>query len=90
MGNPKPVAVSGVTSGAPAARGVRRIMAAGRSPRAVDVEEFAGAFVRFENGATLMLEVSWMLHHNTHGEDTQIWLYGAHGGCHWPKGALYR
>jgi predicted dehydrogenase len=51
----------------------------------MDVEEFASAFVRFENGATLMLEVSWLLHHDTMGEDMQMWLYGSEGGCHWPK-----
>jgi predicted dehydrogenase len=41
--------------------------------------------MRFANGATLMLEVSWFLHHDTQGEDMQIWLYGTEGGCHWPK-----
>jgi predicted dehydrogenase len=51
-----------------------------------DVEDFSAAFVRFENGATLMLEVSWLLHHDTDGEDMQMWLYGTQGGCHWPKG----
>ena len=49
------------------------------------MEDFAAAFVRFENGATLILEVSWLLHHDTDGEDTQMWLYGTKAGCHWPK-----
>ena len=35
---------------------------------------------------TLILEVSWLLHHDTQGEDMQMWLYGTEGGCHWPKG----
>ena len=33
----------------------------------------------------MVLEVSWLLHHDTEGEDMQIWLYGTQGGCHWPK-----
>jgi predicted dehydrogenase len=41
--------------------------------------------VRFEDGQTLMLEVSWLLHHETEGEDMQIWLYGTEAGCHWPS-----
>ena len=53
------------------------------------MEEFACAFVRFENGATLVLEVSWMLHHKTAGEDMQMWLYGTKGGCQWPACEFY-
>ena len=60
-------------------------MGARRSPKDFDVEDFAAAFVRFDTGATLMLEVSWLLHHDTEGEDMQMWLYGTEGGCHWPK-----
>jgi len=56
----------------------------------MDVEEFASAFVRFENGATLILEVSWLLHHDTPGEDMQMWLYGTDGGSHWPKCEIYQ
>jgi len=41
--------------------------------------------VRFENGATLILEVSWLLHHDTQGEDMQMWLYGTRAGAHWPR-----
>ena len=54
-------------------------------PQDMDVEDFAAAFVRFENGATLVLEVSWLLHHDTPGEDMQMWLYGTEAGCHWPE-----
>ena len=58
-------------------------------PPEMDVEEFAAAFVRFENGATLILEVSWLLHHDVPGEDPQIWLYGTRGGCRWPRCEIY-
>lgn len=87
MGNPKPVAVSGITQDR-----LRKIPGSftpwgGLLPRDKDwdVEEFASAFVRFENGATMVLEVSWLLHHKTTGEDMQMWLYGENGGAHWPS-----
>ncbi len=85
MGHPKPVSVSGVTQDK-----LSRIPGAfsswgGDVPQEMDVEEFASAFVRFDNGATLILEVSWMLHHPTSGEDMQMWLYGTQSGSHWPS-----
>lgn len=89
MGNPKPVAVTGVAKAELAHQeGVFSIWG-GPIPKEIDVEDFAAAFVRFENGATLILEVSWLLHHDTQGEDMQMWLYGAKGGIHWPKCEVY-
>lgn len=87
MGNPKPVAVTGVAR-APLAHHEGAFAAWNRTPLSTDfdVEDFAAAFVRFDNGATLVLEVSWLLHHDIEGEDMQMWLYGTEGGCHWPKG----
>ena len=87
MGHPRPVVVSGVARaelahqpGAFSSWGRREI------PPTFDVEDFAAAFVRFENGASLILEVSWMLH----GPDEhQMWLYGTQGGCHWPSCTFY-
>jgi predicted dehydrogenase len=89
MGNPKPVTVSGVAK-APLAKQPGAFSAWGGMPVPddMDVEDFAAAFIRFENGATLILEVSWLLHHDTPGEDMQMWLYGSRGGCHWPDGKL--
>ena len=90
MGNPKPVAVSGVAK-APLAHheGAWATWRDAAIPKDFDVEDFAAAFVRFENGATLVLEVSWLLHHDIEGEDMQMWLYGTEGGCHWPKSEVY-
>ncbi len=94
MGHPKPVAVSGVTqdklSKLP---GSFAAWDGGDIPRDMDVEEFAAAFVRFENGATLMLEVSWLLHHKSlvdkpSNEETRMWLYGTQGGIVWPNSEL--
>ena len=86
MGHPKPVAVSGVTRAA-LAHHAGAFSSWGRAsvPADMDVEDFAAAFVRFDTGATLILEVSWLLHHSTSGEDAKIWLYGTEGGCEWPK-----
>jgi predicted dehydrogenase len=85
MGNPRPVAVSGVARAELAHQEGAFSIWGGAIPAGFDVEDFAVAFVRFENGATLVLEVSWLLHHDTAGEDMQMWLYGTKGGCHWPR-----
>jgi predicted dehydrogenase len=86
MDNPTPVAVSGVAK-APLAKLPGAFSSWGRMPvqQDMDVEDFAAAFVRFDTGATLILEVSWLLHHDTQGEDMQMWLYGTGAGCHWPE-----
>ena len=92
MGNPNPVTVSGVTRDT-LARIPGAFSAKEEAPydtKIWDVEEMAAAFVRFENGATLMLEVSWMLHHGIPGEDLQMWLYGTGGGSHWPSCEIYQ
>ena len=85
MDSPQPVAVSGVAK-APLAKREGAFSAWGLDlvPQDMDVEDFAAAFVRFENGATLILETSWLLHHDAMDEDPHIWLYGTEGGCHWP------
>ncbi len=85
MGNPRPVSVTGVARAELAHQKGAFSVWGGPIPPAFDVEDFATAFVRFENGATLILEVSWLLHHDTTGEDMQMWLYGTRGGSHWPK-----
>jgi predicted dehydrogenase len=91
MGNPRPVTVSGVTRKELAHHpDLFTIWGGAPPPEGWDVEEFAAAFVRFENEATLVLEVSWLLHHDTPGEDRQIWLYGTEGGAHLPKCEIYQ
>lgn len=90
MGNPQPISVTGVARRELAHHpGAFSTWWSGPIPAELDVEEFAAGFVRFANGATLILEVSWMLHHNTESEDMQMWLYGNKGGSHWPACQLY-
>ncbi|MGR3662213.1 MAG: Gfo/Idh/MocA family protein, partial [Paracoccaceae bacterium] len=86
MGNPKPVTVSGTARTELARQPGQWSLIGADNPVGDnwDVEEFANAFVRFDNGATMMLEVSWLTHHNTDRDDMQIWLYGDKGGCHYP------
>ncbi len=90
MGNPEPVSVTGVADARIAHQeGAFSIWGGASVPKEFDVEDYAVGFVRFAGGQTLVLEVSWMLHHPTAGEDMQMWLYGTRGGCHWPKGEVY-
>ena len=91
MGNPNPVAVSGVARKEIAGQRGAFTNMGGRvpMPKNMNVEDFAAAFVRFDNDATLIIEVSWLLHHDTQGEDMQMWLYGTKGGSHWPKCEIY-
>ncbi|HYN89541.1 MAG TPA: Gfo/Idh/MocA family oxidoreductase [Ardenticatenaceae bacterium] len=90
MGNPQPVAVSAVTRTELAHQPGAFSIWGGAIPPEFDVEEFAAAFSRFESGAVLILEVSWLLHHDTPPpEDMQVWLYGTQAGCHWPTCQVY-
>jgi len=90
MGNPNPISVNGVARTELAQmEGQFSVWSSNAIPKDWDVEEFAAAFIRFDNGATPILEVSWLLHHDIIGEDMQMWLYGTQGGSHWPKGEIY-
>ena len=90
MGHPIPVSVSGVARAELAHQsGAFTTWREDTIPSEFDVEEFAAAFVRFENGATLIIEVSWLLHHETESEDMQMWLYGTKAGAHWPRCVIY-
>jgi predicted dehydrogenase len=93
MGNPKPVAVTGVAKAEIAHQKGAFTNMDGRVaiPPSYDVEDFAAAFVRFDTGATLVIEVSWLLHHKVPqgSEDMQMWLYGTKAGSHWPSCEIY-
>jgi len=87
MDHPTPVTVSGV-----AGKHVAGVEGAfsdwgGDVPMDMDVEDFAVGFVRFDNGATLTLEVSWLMHHRAN--ESALWLYGTHGGAEVHEKMLY-
>jgi predicted dehydrogenase len=89
MGNPQPLAVSGVARIELARQQGAFSKWGGEIPPGFDVDEFSSAFIRFENGASMILEVSWMLHHGMDEDDVQTWLYGTKAGAHWPKCEIY-
>ncbi len=91
MGSPTPVSVTGhASSTLSKLPGAWSPWQGGTPiPAEMDVEELAVGFVRFANGATMMLEFSWMLN-GPHQEDLQVWLYGTEGGCHYPKAEVYQ
>jgi predicted dehydrogenase len=45
----------------------------------MDVDDFSIAFVRFTNGATAEMEISWASHHH-HAEHRVLQIYGTDGG----------
>jgi len=84
MGYPKPVSVSGASYAKFGPRG-QGLGGWGMdrqkpSPGArFDVDDFTWGFVRFENGATLILEVSWAAHFE---DQFYTELYGTEGGAY--------
>ncbi len=46
----------------------------------MDVDDFSIAFVRFENGATAEMEISWASHHHER-EHRVLQVYGTDGGA---------
>ena len=46
----------------------------------MDVDDFSIAFVRFENGGTAEMEISWASHHH-HAEHRVLQVYGTEGGA---------
>lgn len=80
MGSPRPVAVFGATYMALAHRpGLQNRMGTINAEE-YDVEDLAAAIIRFDNGATLMLETSWLLQMTERGASyTQ--LFGTEGSA---------
>ncbi len=83
MGNFKPVSVSGVTYTKFGNRGLGE-GGWGMSDRSKDiifnVDDFASALIRFENGATVSLDVSWAAHmENANRQDIE--LFGTEAGA---------
>lgn len=70
MGSPKPIAASGCT--------VQKFpQLVGRGT--FDVEDFASAYVRFDNGATMAIEISWAM--NCAEERQYSEIYGTKAGA---------
>lgn len=82
MGRPRPVSVSGVTHrqiGAYETRSVKGWAAAGAKNGVFDNEEAATALIRFENGASMSVDISWAIN----GKEEKMFskIYGTRGGA---------
>ena len=89
MGNPKPVRVSASTSyaiGDYQTKGVTRWRALDSDVSAFDTEDSACGIIHFENGASLMFEVSWAM--NGPGESYSQ-LLGSKGGARFDPLVIY-
>ncbi len=83
MGDPNPVSVSGSTYNKLGSALARKMK------KSFDVEDLAVALIRFDNGATLIAEISWMLN-GERNEDMATYLYGTKAGiCHRNLGDSY-
>ncbi len=82
LGHPHPVSVTASTY---AAFGPRGLHYAGSSGEAggepFDVEDLASAFIRLDNGVTLLLETSWAMHTAAGRDQYLLHLYGDEGGA---------
>lgn len=90
MGYPKPVSVSGMVAAKfgprvdlPAVEGGWRW-----DPRRFDVDDFGVGFVRFGNGASLVLKTSWAGNIGDQAFNSILW--GTEGGCRFSPPAIYR
>jgi predicted dehydrogenase len=79
MGEPEVEAVSAQTYAelGPRGKGSRGDRVEGG---AYEVEDLATAFIRFQDGITLLLEASWAVY-GKHGDDFGVTLYGTDGGA---------
>jgi predicted dehydrogenase len=82
-GCPKPVAVMGATYAefGPQGKGLGNWGVEKKPEGTFDVEDLAVGLIRFENGLTINLEVSWALHNERERQGVQ--LYGSQGGLEW-------
>ncbi|MCK9862230.1 Gfo/Idh/MocA family oxidoreductase [Paenibacillus sp. ATY16] len=82
MGNPKPVSVYGSTYAefGPERRGIGT-WGTPNWDGYYDVEDLATALIKFDNGATLSLDVSWAAHAAGMSQDPFIHLMGKEGGA---------
>lgn len=90
MGRPKPLSVSGVTHrqiGPYKTRSVKGWAAAGAQSGVFDNEEAASALIRFENGASMSVDISWAI--NGREEKMFSKLYGTKGGASFRPLELY-
>jgi predicted dehydrogenase len=67
MGHPKPVSVAAITSNYVSLHADPVVGQWGKNLHETEVEDFAAAWVRFENGARLVFKTSWCMHMDSIG-----------------------
>lgn len=89
--NFKPVSVSGTTYTKFGNRGLGEGSwgISDKSGETFDVDDFATAMIRFENGATVSLDVSWACH-AAERDRMDVQLYGTDGGATLNPAKLYK
>ena len=87
MGNPRPVSVSGISGNFIAKKGALNLWGP-YDKKIMDVEDFAGGFVRFDNGAALSLSCSFMSNIKEKEENT-IRLFGDKAGLCYPSAEYF-
>ena len=91
MGNFRPVSVSGATYGKFGHRGLGEggWGLSDREEIPFDVEDFASALIKFENGSTVTLDVSWACHQRD-ANRMNVELYGTEAGAGLYPAELFR
>ncbi|HUY36203.1 MAG TPA: Gfo/Idh/MocA family oxidoreductase [Pirellulales bacterium] len=84
---PRPASVTGVTYDHLARRGDLGGDWGDWDAARIDVEDFAAGMVRFEGGAALSLEVSWLAF-QPENEFWRLQMYGTRAGVSWPEGLI--
>ncbi|HEV3238516.1 MAG TPA: Gfo/Idh/MocA family oxidoreductase [Gemmataceae bacterium] len=87
LGAPKPVSVSAQIE---VRQGLREDLSSAWGEwdrKLIDVEDFAAALIRFDNGTTLMLETSW-LSFQPESETIRLQCFGSKAGLTWPDGVV--
>lgn len=77
LGSPKPVSVSSITSNFISLNAGPVLGASSLYPHEMEVEDFAAAWIRFEDGSCMVLKTSWSLNLDTLGG---TYLLGERGG----------
>jgi predicted dehydrogenase len=89
MGKPRPVTVSGVTHNKMVRKGGKIYNSWGEwDPKKTDVEDFACGLVRFDTGAVLYLETSFILNMKERSVFTAT-LHGTEAGAQWPDCEIF-
>ena len=87
MGCPRPTVASGAVFNKLAKRTDLGSEWGQWDPASFDVEDFAAGLIRFENGAALTLEASWLALQPV-DEFYRVQLFGTEAGVVWPDGVI--